>query len=238
MATSISDSEIARAYKELGSYTAVSKKYQISIDRVRSCCTRNWRKQAQQQEWDKYKHLDPTQYPLDCLPPGSMSTRLLGSLWRYGFKDLGQLAAITEAEFLKIKNLSKRSLTEARRLLSTFNLEFRDGPTTGTSPKRRQTPLQFLFADYWRTNNNLEPHQSTAAYEQYGAKLSNLDGSDKWTIEFLTFDELLAWLDRHKSDTIHNSNTPVSNPGYAKALIRIDPTEPLPIFDPFHECYT
>lgn len=236
MATSVNDSEIAQAYKELGSYTAVSKKYRISTGRVTSCCTRNWRKQQQQQEWESCKHLDPTQYPLDCLPPGSISTRLLGSLWRSGVRNLGQLAAITEAEFLQRKNLSKRSLAEARQLLSKFDLEFRGGPILEPSPRPHQKPLQFLFAAYWQTNGNIELHQSKAAYEQYGAKISNLNGVDKWTIEFLTFHELLAWLQKHKPDTIYNINTAVPNPGYAKALIRIDPTEQLPIFDPFHDC--
>ena len=238
MATSISDSEIARAYEELGSYTAVSKKYRISIDRVRSCCNRNRRKQEQQQEWENCKHLNPTQYPLDRLPPGSISTWLLGSLWRYGVKDLGQLAAFTEADFLQIKNLSKRSLTEARQLLAKFDLKFRGGPILHTSPRPRQKPLQFLFAAYWQTSDNPELHESKAAYEQYGAKISNFNGRDQWTIEFSTFDELLAWLDKHKPNTVNNIKTPVQNPGYATVTIKIDPTAPLPIFNPFHDCDT
>lgn len=63
---------------------------------------------------------------LDNLEPNEISIRCYNALKGFRLNTLGDVCALTQKQFCKIRNIGYRSLTEMQAILKKHNLNFKD----------------------------------------------------------------------------------------------------------------
>ncbi len=94
----------------------------------------------------RVRALGPGEFPL--IDEVEMSVRLANALWQSGVKTIDELAALTANELLRLKNVGRQSVREARGLLAARGMTLK-GETMPKLPGMTQEDLSMMtLADF------------------------------------------------------------------------------------------